>query len=128
MGRFGINTTIGILGFFDPASSYFDIKKTNEDTGQTFGHYGIGPGPYLVIPFIGPSSFRDGLGFLADTQMDILTYLLEHRDYWGAVVFRGINTLALDKDTYEGIKQDALDPYLFVRDAWTQYRQNLVEN
>lgn len=126
--RFGTNSTIGILGLFDPAKEHFGIAEKNEDTGQTFGHYGVGPGPYLVLPFIGPSSFRDGLGQLADSQMDILTYLLEHQDYWGTLAFRAINTLALDKDTYEGIKKDALDPYLFVRDAWTQYRQNLVEN
>jgi phospholipid-binding lipoprotein MlaA len=128
LGRFGLNSTIGILGFFDPADSYFDLKKTDEDTGQTLGFHGVGPGPYLVLPFIGPSSLRDGLGLLADSQMDIMTYLLEHQDYWGTLAFRAINTLSLDKDTYEGIKKDALDPYLFVRDAWTQYRQNLVEN
>ena len=128
LGRFGLNSTIGILGFFDPADSYFDLKKTDEDTGQTLGFHGVGPGPYLVLPFIGPSSLRDGLGLLADSQMDIMTHLLEHQDYWGTLAFRAINTLSLDKDTYEGIKKDALDPYLFVRDAWTQYRQNLVEN
>jgi len=60
--RFGVNTTIGIAGFFDTAKDHFDLKKKNEDTGQTLGYYGIGPGPYLVLPFFGPSSFRDGIG------------------------------------------------------------------
>ena len=126
--RFGTNSTIGILGMFDPSKEHFGIALKNEDTGQTMGHYGIGPGPYLVIPFIGPSSARDGIGLIADSYMDLTYHIWEHSDYWYAIAYRQLNKLALDKDTYEGIKKDALDPYLFVRDAWAQYRQNLVEN
>ncbi len=126
--RFGVNTTLGIGGLFNTAKDHFNLKKKDEDTGQTLGHYGIGPGPYLVLPFFGPSSFRDGLGLLADSRMDLTYYLWEDQDYWGAIVLKAVNTVALDKDTYEGIKKDALDPYLFIRDAWTQYRQNKVEN
>ena len=126
--RFGVNTTIGIGGLFDTAKDHFNLKKKDEDTGQTLGFYGIGPGPYLVLPFFGPSSFRDGLGLLADSRMDLTYHLWENRDYWAAIVLKTVNTVALDKDTYEGIKRDALDPYLFIRDAWTQYRQNKVEN
>jgi len=126
--RFGVNTTIGIGGFFDTAKDHFNLKKKEEDTGQTLGYYGIGPGPYLVLPFFGPSSFRDGIGLLADSRLDLVYYLWEDLDYWAAIALETVNIVALDKDTYEGIKKDALDPYLFVRDAWTQYRQNLVEN
>jgi phospholipid-binding lipoprotein MlaA len=126
--RFGVNTTLGIGGLFDTAKDHFNLKKKDEDSGQTLGHYGIGPGPYLVLPFFGPSSFRDGIGLLADSRMDLTFYLWEDRDYWTAIVWKAVNKVALDKDTYEGIKKDALDPYLFIRDAWTQYRQNKVEN
>ena len=126
--RFAVNTTIGIGGLFDTAKDHFNLTRKEEDTGQTLGYYGIGPGPYLVLPFFGPSSFRDGLGLLADSRMDLTYYLWEDTDYWAAIVLKTVNTVALDKDTYEGIKKDALDPYLFVRDAWTQYRQNKVEN
>ena len=126
--RFAVNTTIGIGGFFDTAKDHFNLKKKDEDSGQTLGYYGIGPGPYLVLPFFGPSSFRDGAGLLADSRMDLTYYLWEDRDYWAAIILKTVNTVALDKDTYEGIKRDALDPYLFVRDAWTQYRKNLVDN
>jgi phospholipid-binding lipoprotein MlaA len=126
--RFGVNTTIGIGGLFDTAKDHFNLKKKEEDTGQTLGYYGIGPGPYLVLPFFGPSSFRDGIGLLADARLTATYYLWEDRDFWAAVALYAINTIALDKDTYEGVKKDALDPYLFVRDAWTQYRQNKVEN
>jgi len=126
--RFGVNTTIGIGGFFDTAKDHFNLKKKEEDTGQTLGYYGIGPGPYLVLPFFGPSSFRDGIGLLADSRLDLVYYLWEDRDYWAAIVLETVNIVALDKDTYEGVKKDALDPYLFIRDAWTQYRQNKVEH
>ena len=126
--RFVVNTTLGIGGLFDTAKDHFNLKKKDEDTGQTLGYYGIGPGPYLVLPFFGPSSFRDGIGLLADSRMDLTYYLWEDTEYWAAIVLKTVNTVALDKDTYEGIKKDALDPYLFVRDAWTQYRQNKVEN
>ena len=126
--RFAVNTTIGIGGLFDTAKDHFNLKKKEEDTGQTLGYYGIGPGPYLVLPFFGPSNFRDGIGLLADSRMDLTYYLWEDRDYWAAIVLKAVNTVALDKDTYEGIKRDALDPYLFVRDAYVQYRQNKVDN
>jgi phospholipid-binding lipoprotein MlaA len=126
--RFGVNTTIGIGGLFDTAKDHFNLTKKEEDTGQTLGYYGIGPGPYLVLPFFGPSSFRDGIGLLADSRMVLTYYLWENRDYWTAIVLEKVNQVALDRDTYEGVKKDALDPYLFIRDAWAQYRQNKVEN
>jgi phospholipid-binding lipoprotein MlaA len=129
--RFVTNTTLGIGGLFDPSKEHFGIKPRDEDTGQTLGHYGIGPGPYLVLPFLGPSDLRDAIGLFADSRMDLAYYIWgkdkDNYDYIGAIAFRTINNLSLDKDTYEGIKKDALDPYLFVRDAYAQYRQNKVE-
>ena len=130
--RFFTNTTLGIGGLFDVSKDHFGIAMKDEDTGQTLGFYGVGPGPYLVLPFLGPSNFRDGIGMLADSRMNLAYYIWakdkDNYDYLGALVFNAINNLSLDKDTYEGIKQDALDPYLFVRDAFAQYRQNLVDN
>ena len=130
--RFATNTTLGIGGLFDPSKEHFGITPRDEDTGQTLGRYGVGPGPYLVLPFLGPSNLRDAIGLFADSRMD-LTYHIwgkdkDNYDYLGAIAIRTINTLSLDKDTYEGIKRDALDPYLFVRDAFAQYRQNRIEN
>ncbi len=127
--RFGVNSTLGIGGFFDPAKEHFNISRKDEDTGQTLGHYGFGPGFYLVLPVLGPSNLRDGIGLLADSRLDLTNYVWEeNRDYLGAKIVDAINELSLDKDTYEGIKRDALDPYLFVRDAYIQYRQNKVRN
>jgi phospholipid-binding lipoprotein MlaA len=129
--RFATNTTLGIGGLFDPSKEHFGIRPKDEDTGQTLGHYGVGPGPYLVLPFLGPSNLRDGIGLFADTRMDLAYYIWgkdkNNYDYLGIVAIKVINNLSLDKDTYEGIKKDALDPYLFVRDAYAQYRQNQIE-
>lgn len=129
--RFATNTTLGIGGLFDPSKEHFGITPRDEDTGQTLGHYGVGPGPYLVLPFLGPSNLRDAVGLFADSRMDLTYYIWgkdkNNYDYIGAIAIRTINNLSLDKDTYEGIKKDALDPYLFVRDAFAQYRQNKVE-
>ena len=127
--RFAVNTTIGIGGFFDTAKDHFDLQMKDEDTGQTFGFYGVGPGPYLVLPILGPSNLRDGTGMLFfDNRMNLLYYITEGWYYYGLRAFDKVNDLSLDKDTYEGIKRDALDPYLFVRDAFMQYRQNKIEN
>jgi phospholipid-binding lipoprotein MlaA len=126
--RFFVNTTLGIGGLFDPAKDHFDIRKHDEDTGQTLGHYGIGPGFYLVLPLLGPSDARDAIGTFADLRMNLVYYLFEDWTYYEVKGYEKINDLSLDKDTYESIKKDALDPYLFVRDAYMQYRENKIRN
>lgn len=126
--RFLVNSTLGIGGLFDPADEHFDIKPRRGNTGITMGYYGIGSGPYLVLPFLGPSNARDGIGLLADSRMDLTYHIWEHRDYWIAAGIDALTILALDKDTYEGIKKDALDPYLFVRDAYAQHRQSKIDS
>jgi len=125
--RFAINTTVGIGGLFDPAKSRLRISPKIEDSGQTMGHYGVGAGPYLVIPIIGPSTLRDGIGRVADYYLHPVTYIVD--DFSDIVIIEAIdvtNTLSLDKDTYEAIKKDALDPYLFIRDAYLQRRRAQV--
>jgi phospholipid-binding lipoprotein MlaA len=126
--RFFVNTTLGIGGLFDTAKDHFDIRKHDEDTGQTLGHYGIGPGFYLVLPILGPSDLRDAIGTFADSRMDLVYYLFDGWTYYEVKGYEKINDLSLDKDTYEGIKKEALDSYLFVRDAYMQYRKNRVRN
>jgi len=125
--RFVVNSTLGIGGLFDTAKYNFGIRKKREDTGQTMGYYGIGPGPYLVLPFLGPSDFRDGIGLFGDYYTSLVPRVFEGRDYWIAKSIEYLDIIALDKDTYEGIKRDALDPYLFVRDAYMQHRRSLIE-
>ncbi len=127
--RFGFNSTIGIGGLFDPARKYLDIRGNREDFGQTLGRYGVGHGFYLVAPVFGPTSLRDGIGgFVDGYYLDPLVYIVDNEwQYIGAMTFDGINTLSLDRDTYESIKRDALDPYVFIRDAYAQSRAAAVK-
>lgn len=126
LGRFGVNTTVGLLGLFDPAESWFELDKKDEDFGQTLGVYGAGPGFYLVLPIFGPSSARDGIGRVGDHFVDPISspwyFKLRTWEQVALKSFDKVNAVSLDKDTYEGIKKEQLDPYLFVRDAYLQYR------
>jgi len=123
--RLFVNTTIGLGGLFDPAEKWGKVKKKKEDFGQTLGHYGVGSGPYFVLPVFGPSSIRDAGGLFVDTWFDPLTYArqsMTFMQYVGIQGYHTVNTLSLDDDSYEKIKRDSLDPYLFMRAAYAQYR------
>jgi phospholipid-binding lipoprotein MlaA len=125
--RFVMNTTIGIGGLFDPAKKYAGMEKKEEDFGQTLGRYGAGPGFYIVLPLFGPSNIRDGIGRIADAFLDPIYYLdIKTGERIAIKAYYVVNTLSLDKDTYEGIKKDALDPYLFIRDAYAQKREGEI--
>src|SRR5690349_9104818 len=85
VSRIVVNTTVGVLGIFDVATD-LGLEKHNEDFGQTLGYWGIGSGPYFVLPFLGPSSARDSVGLLADWKTDPKTYVEPPRDsnlLWG---------------------------------------------
>ena len=127
LGRFMYNTSLGLGGLFDPADSLIGLRKKDEDFGQTLGHYGVEPGAYIVLPFWGPSNVRDSMGLVVDTFTDPVGLIWEDSDYWAAQAVRLTNTVSLDKDTYEAIKRDAFDPYLFLRDAYMKNRQIKVE-
>lgn len=128
LGRLLINSTIGIGGLFDPAKNWYGLRKKEEDFGQTLGHYGVGHGFYLVLPIIGPTSLRDSVGLGLDTYYlnPLYSDKLEDRDTYTLVALDKVNTLSLDKDTYESIKKDSLDPYLFIREAYSQHRAGRV--
>ncbi|WP_321365605.1 VacJ family lipoprotein [uncultured Desulfuromusa sp.] len=121
--RFVINSTFGILGFFDPAESVAGVKKTVEDFGQTLGFYGFDHGFYLVLPIVGPSSLRDATGVFLDSYADPLRYSsLSTAEQMSVKFVDAENRLSLDRETYEGIVHDSLDPYLFIRAAYVQRR------
>lgn len=129
-GRFLINSTVGIGGLFDPAERYAGILESDEDFGQTLGVYGAGPGFYIVLPFLGPSNLRDSVGMVVDTEMSPFYRYAEREEKENAyLALKGldaVNAISLDKDTYESIKRDALDPYQFIRDAYIQNRQGRI--
>ncbi len=126
--RFVINTTVGVLGFTDPARDRWNIFPVKEDFGQTLGFYGAGPGFYIMWPIIGPSSLRDTVGWVVDLFLDPTTYIFA-ADPWagtGVKAYERINDTSLEIGTYESIKKQAIDPYVFIRDAYHQHRESLV--
>ncbi len=126
--RFCINTTIGVLGFTDPARDRWNIYLKDEDFGQTLGRYGAGPGFYITLPIFGPSSARDTVGLVADFFLDPVTYLFANHPKTSLEVWSGdkVNSTSLNIGLYEGLKKEALDPYSFIRDSYHQYREKKV--
>ena len=121
-----INTTVGILGLFDVASE-IGIEKRNEDFGQTLGRWGVASGPYLVLPFLGPSTLRDALGYgFFDAKAELVMRHGDVAERNTAYVLRAINLRANLLDASRIVEEAALDKYTFVRDAYLQRRQNLV--
>lgn len=123
--RFVYNTTFGLGGLFDVASTW-DLHKHNEDFGQTLGYWGIGTGPYLVLPFLGPRTIRDALGWAMDYPLDPVYQIEETPARNGAVALRVIDTRAHLLGAGRVLEEAALDRYLFMRDAYLQHRENLV--
>ena len=125
LGRFLINSTVGVLGFSDQAKKMTGVAVKKEDFGQTLGVWGFGQGFYFVLPFLGPSSLRDTTGFVGDLFLDPVYLSVPDRQMVYLALKSGdfVNATALDKDTYESITQQALDPYAFVRNAYAQKRK-----
>lgn len=120
------NSTFGIAGIFDFASDA-GLPKHNEDFGQTLGVWGITSGPYLVLPFFGPSTFRDGFGFLVDARADLVYRLVDDVPLRNSLyATRAISNRTNLLDASSVLEQAALDRYAFVRDAWLQRRRNLL--
>ncbi len=128
--RFVINTTIGGAGFTDPAKKHFNLELQDEDFGQTLGSYNMGAGTHLELPFFGPSNVRDTFGLIVDTALDPVTLLMFVSPYAAPATrtFIAINDISIDKgDTYEGLVEDAIDPYIAVQDAYTQNRAKKIK-
>lgn len=122
--RVAINSTVGVLGCFDVASRW-GFEKHTEDFGQTLGRWGVGLGPYVVIPLLGPSSLRDSLALIVDSQLDPLGYINVPPRNIGYGV-RVVDKRARLLDTTNLLQDAALDPYLFVRDAYLARRRSQV--
>lgn len=131
LGRFLINTTLGVGGLFDVAKSEFDLEHHPEDIGSAFGYWGIGEGFYLVIPFIGPSNLRDGIGRIGGGFLDPLNYagtVVDDGEYisYGSNVLAAIDTRARLDEGIESAKETSLDYYAFMRSTFHQIRQNVI--
>jgi len=134
--RFIINTIAGVGGLFDPAKTYKNIPAHNEDFGQTLGHYGVGAGFHVVLPFLGPSNVRDIVGLTADAYTSPLQYqknLKKYKipdDYPQSIAIYAaqmINKNSLHLGAYESLKKDAIDLYPFLRDVYEQKRSSDIK-
>ena len=135
--RFVINTTVGILGIFDPAAALGFEKEEKEDYGQTLGSWGVGPGCYVVLPVLGPSTVRDTVGtvvtfvggdpwYNVTTRND--THYFKESDYYGTRITSGIDFRAKNVDSLESIEKNSIDFYASIRSLYLQDRQQKILN
>lgn len=145
-GRFLINTTVGIGGFFDVAQR-FNLTTPEEDTGQTLGFYGVKPGPYLMVPLLGPYTVRDLIGYGGDIALNPIYWLIlptmhnirsiptvvdvEERAATyaisiGARATEIVNDRSLNLEKFEGVEESTLDLYSAVRNAYLQKRAKAI--
>jgi len=128
VGRFVINTTLGVGGFFDPATP-IGLEKHEEDFGQTLGVWGVGQGAYLVLPVYGPNTTRDAPGIAVSTATSGV--------FWAGVflapavtipvsVLSAIDLRSRASNAIRFVNESALDPYVFTREAWVQHRTFLI--
>ena len=125
--RFGMNTTIGLLGLFDPARSWLELEPCPEDFGQTLGYYGVGRGFHIVLPLLGPSNLRDTVGKLPDYFLDPVIYIDETEISLAVYGTKVVNATSLYIGQYETLKKDALDLYILLRNAYEMKRLKEIE-
>lgn len=125
--RFVLNSTWGVGGLFDPASRHMGWEAPSpEDFGQTMGHYRVGPGFPIMLPFLGPSNVRDLIGRYPDHYAHPLTYVLEPEELIAYNAGGQLNYISLNIGAYENVIQDATDPYILMRDAYDLRRRSLI--
>lgn len=125
LARFLINSTVGIFGLFDVASE-MGIYRGNEDFGQTLAVWGVGDGPFLFFPVIGPRTTRDSFGWAVDTMVDPVGQIDYDATRLGVTAVRVVDIRAGLLPADKVLEQAALDKYAYVRDAYLQRRQNLI--
>ena len=124
LARLGINSTMGLAGLYDVAKTEFNIRGQEQDLGLTLGYYGIGEGPYLVLPFLGPSCLRDAIGTTAGGFLNPINYVGPPIELViGLQAYEFINNASLQIGEYEALKESAIEPYIALRDAYLQYRR-----
>ena len=124
--RFLINSTAGVGGLLDPAKDVWHITKSPADFGQTLGKWGIGPGPYLVLPFMEPLTVRDGIGKVVDRTIDPLTYVVPLIPALSLMAGNRVNERALNYELFAAFDDDVIDVYAAVRDGYLRRREGRV--
>ena len=138
VGSFVINTSVGVLGFLNPAER-IGLKPHKEDVGQTLGTYGIGPGCYFVLPIFGPTTARDSLGLLADTFVDPFAHITIREkeifgtsgnsiDYYSVRATTAVDFRADNGKNFENLEKNSLDLYSSLKSIYLQDRENKIRN
>ena len=138
VGSFVVNSTVGILGFLNPAEK-IGLKPHKEDVGQTLGAYGIGTGCYFVLPFLGPTTARDSIGLLADTFVDPFAHVTIREnellgssgnslDYFSVKGTTAVDFRADNDKNLESLEKNSLDLYSSFKSVYLQDRENKIKN
>ena len=136
-GRFVINSTVGILGFFDPAAKMGFEKKSREDFGQTLAIWGADTGCYFVLPVLGPTTVRDSIGSLAnisggDAWYNVTvandTQYFNEADYYLSRVTSGVDFRAKNLESFDSLEKTSIDLYASIRSLYLQDRQRKIQN
>jgi phospholipid-binding lipoprotein MlaA len=130
VARFGVNTTVGIAGVFDPATS-FGLERHDEDFGQTLAVWGVDSGPYIFVPLLGPTTVRDSFGRVIDTAFDPLTWAeFDEVDdvRLARAIVTGVATRELVLDSVDAIRRDSPDPYVTIRSSYGLLRDSAIQN
>jgi phospholipid-binding lipoprotein MlaA len=125
VGRFLVNTTVGLGGLFDVASS-IDLEESDADTGQTLALYGLGPGPYLVLPTMAPSTVRDAIGHTADGMLDPIGYFLPFVANEVKSIITAVNERSLQLEVFANVEESVLDLYSAARNGYLQRRRTAI--
>jgi phospholipid-binding lipoprotein MlaA len=126
LGRFVVDSTFGLAGLFDPATP-MGLARNEEDFGQTLGHWGLHPGPFVELPILGPSDVRDASGKLVDTYTNPRQYIHNKWIRYGLYLPDFVDRRAALLPLEETLK-NVYDPYAFIRDAYLQRRAYLVSD
>jgi phospholipid-binding lipoprotein MlaA len=118
--RFGINSTLGLLGLFDPAAAWFDLDRRENDFAATLAHYDAGYGAYLVLPFLGPSDLRNGTGRVVDYFLHPIPYVLDQPESSAVIAYGYFHDFAQDAESFERLRDQSDDPYIFMRNLHLQ--------
>jgi phospholipid-binding lipoprotein MlaA len=125
--KFLINSTVGVLGFGNPAKRWPELNPSEEDLGQTLGTYGIGDGFYIVWPILGPSTLRDSVGMIGDWFLNPVSYVDPTEAYLAITAAETVNQTSFRIGDYESLKEAAIEPYTAFRNAYIQYRKKKVK-
>ncbi len=118
--RFGINTTVGLLGLFDPAKAWFGLERSPADFAATLAHYDVGYGAYIVLPFFGPSDLRNAAGRGVDYLLNPVPYVLDNPDGFILLSYGWFHDFAFGAEDFETLLEETDDPYIFLRNLHLQ--------